>query len=201
MSASYIMLSAIITNMIIGAGEGIFKIYLSQGGSIEEIRISNTILEKKENLLITDSLNAEFIADAAVCNKMEIQAALLALEKAQTSEIKTFAAKLKDFHERSQNELKKLAFNKHLPFSDELSPHCKDDIGKLFKLNGQLFEKTYLNLVEENQKKSLAIYKKVITRSTDADIRAFAFSVIPELEAHNASVKLLNKTLRTTSKL
>jgi len=200
------MLSAVITNMIaIGANEGFFKIHLPNDRSAKEIKISSETKTlnafNKQKPLIADSVDTEFIADAAVCNRMEIQAALLALEKGQTTEVKAIATTLHEYHKKIGSELKKLANDKNYPYSDELSSHCKDDISKLFKLNGQLFEKTYLNLVEENHRKSLAIYKKVIAKSTDTGIRAFAFSVIPQLEAHNASVKLLNKTLRTTSKL
>ena len=151
-----------------------------------------------ENTRNIDSVSVEFLKEAAIYNKMEIQIGLLAQERVSDAEIKAFANKLVDYHKINGSKLANIASEKGIPYTEELSSHCKDDIAKLFKLKGFLFEKSYLNLVEENHRKSIAVYKKAATKSLDSKIRAFAASTIPDLEAHNGSAKLLNRSVRTS---
>jgi putative membrane protein len=150
---------------------------------------------------LTDSATAQFLRKALIYNRMEIQLALMGSKRAESMEVKNFAKKLLQYHEELNLKLRRLAAERKVMAKDELDEECKDHLDKIIRLRGALFERKYLGASEKNHKESLVIYKEAIEKSGDVNVKAFAATIIPFLETHNASLALLSKSVKQTSKL
>ncbi|WP_207420799.1 DUF4142 domain-containing protein [Desertivirga brevis] len=143
-----------------------------------------------------DSSRSEYLDELAAINKMGIQLALLARGRPVRQEVKMLANKSLQYHRKIGQELRQLAQSKRLAYQEKMLDDDKDAIGKLFRLKGALFERTFLNLASENQRKLLVLYKKAAEKTDDQELMKFVTTVSPELEAHNAAVKMLRTTIK-----
>lgn len=143
-----------------------------------------------------DSSRSEYLDELVAMNKMGIQLSLLARGRPVRQEVKMLANKSLQYHKKIDQELRQIAQSKQLTYQDKMIDDDKDAIGKLFKLKGSLFERFFLNLTSENQRKLLVLYKKAPEKTSDPELIKFATTVSPELEAHNTAVRLLRTTIK-----
>jgi len=171
------------------------------GDAASEMRFETRSRGTEKTRAMIDSVVSQFLREAFILNRMEIQLAMLATKKAEREEVKLFADKALAYHNRMGADLKKLADNNKISYKDELDGDCKDGIDKLSRISGPLFEKRYLTLSEDNHQKMLQIYRKTLPGLEDVRLKSFISSSIPFLETHNASLRLLIKSAKATSKL
>lgn len=102
---------------------------------------------RRAQTIAKDSLNAgdeKALTDLAQANINEIAAARIALNKAQTAEVKAFAQKMVDDHSSALTRVKAVAQQKGVKLPDEPDAKHKAMAGKLEKLSGDAFDQMYM---------------------------------------------------------
>jgi putative membrane protein len=126
----------------------------------------------------------QFIKAAYQYNLFEVKAGQLAQQKAQNQETKDFAQRLVERHQQAVDKLKKLADQKNVQVSDELSAPRQRMLDELSSLSGADFDKKFMNQQLRSHKRALAMYKEASEKNTDTEVKQYAQQTIDTLRQH-----------------
>jgi putative membrane protein len=167
---------------------------LTSGGS--QISVDTTaaafpVNEKGE--LSTES----FIQLAALAGTKEIELGKIASQKAQSDEVKSFAAMMISDHTTADAELKQLASTKSITItlkSDTLRPEQDYKLAakQLDLLSTDKFDRAYLTTMFDDHKRAVALFQ-LGAASKDTTVKAYAEKYLPKLRDHLAQVEKLIK--------
>ena len=138
----------------------------------------------------------EFVSDAGMDGMFEVQAGNLALQKAQSAEVKSFAQRMVTDHGAANVELAQLATTKGLAIPTELGGDAKSMYEHLNGLSGAEFDKSYMQHMVEGHNKDVAEFEKVSTTGSDADLKAWAGKTLPTLQQHQQLAKDISSKLK-----
>ena len=125
------------------------------------------------------------MSDMAIANMAEVETGKLALSKSQNAEVKTFAQQMIDDHGKALSELQTLAQQKGVTLPTELDAKHKAMAAKLERLNGEAFDKQYMQMAGlQDHKATHAKLEKISKTAKDPDVKAAAQKVIPTVEQH-----------------
>jgi putative membrane protein len=129
--------------------------------------------------------NAKFLVKAAEINLEEISLGKLAEEKSTHADVKALAKMMVTAHTKASEELKGLAAKKSISIPAENTQDIKDAYQKLSDKKDQKdFDKAYVDMMVDGHKNAITLFEKESTESSDADIKAWATSMLPELRKH-----------------
>ena len=129
--------------------------------------------------------NAKFLVKAAEINLEEISLGKLAEEKSTHADVKSLAKMMVTAHTKASEELKGLAAKKNISIPAENTQDIKDAYQKLSDKKDQKdFNKSYVDMMVDGHKNAITLFEKESTESSDADIKAWATSMLPELRKH-----------------
>jgi putative membrane protein len=128
----------------------------------------------------------EFASKAGMGGLFEVQAGNLAVQKASSAEVKSFAQRMVADHSRANDELSQLATTKGLALPTELDGDHKAALDHLNALSGAEFDKAYMTHMVEDHQKDVAEFEKASTSATDGDLRGWATSTLPVLREHHS---------------
>ena len=126
----------------------------------------------------------EFVSKAGMGGLFEVQAGNLALQKAQSAEVKAFAQRMVTDHGNANNELSQLATAKGIGLPTELGGDHEGAFEHLNSLSGTEFDKAYMKHMVEDHQKDTAEFEKASTTGTDADVKGWAGKTLPTLQEH-----------------
>jgi len=149
----------------------------------------------KDNLSGSDE---SFFTKAAEAGLAEIEGAKLAQQKASTSEVKDFAARMITDHTKVSEELKALAVKKGVTLPTEPSLIQKGEIKALSLLDDKFDENYVDRMAVSAHESTITLFKDTVKDSEDADIKAFAQKTLPALESHLDMAKKLHPTVSKT---
>jgi putative membrane protein len=133
---------------------------------------------------------ALFVDKAGRSGAFEIEASKLALSKATSGEVKTFAGRMVDDHTRVANELRQAAGGLSVPAEPDAAQRAKIDA--LSNANGADFDRSYANEVGvAAHEEAVALFDDYARNGTDANLKAFAEKTLPALRDHLAMAKQL----------
>ena len=138
----------------------------------------------------------EFVSKAGMAGLYEVQAANLALQKAQSAEVKAFAQRMVTDHSQANAELSRLATTKGLALPTELDGEPESAVEHLATLSGAEFDKAYMQHMVPDHEKTIAEFDRASTTATDADVKAFAGKTLPVLRQHLQMAKDVSSKLR-----
>ena len=144
--------------------------------------------EPKKELAENDR---NFVETAAKAGMAEVELSNMALTKAKKQTIKDFAQKMVDQHGKANEELTALASSKGatMPTAIDQPEQAKKD--ELDKLTGSKFEKRYVQIMLDDHKKAVALFKDWSQSGTDPELKDWAAKTLPALEEHLAHVEHL----------
>lgn len=142
--------------------------------------------------LLIDDDTKEFFDAAASANMLEVEASKLALQRAESPEVKTFAEQMVKDHTKAAEELKALAQKKgvtvptammtrHQAMYDEL----KDE------KTAKEFEEAYGEAMVASHKEAVTLFDEVADDGKDAEVKTFAAKMLPKLQSHGGMAKEL----------
>ncbi|MGN6645622.1 MAG: DUF4142 domain-containing protein [Cytophaga sp.] len=132
-----------------------------------------------------DEKNAKFLVKAAEINLEEISLGKLAEEKSTNADVKELAKMMVTAHKKALEDLKGLAGKKNISIPTEDTQDVIDAHTKLSEKTEQKdFNKAYVDKMVDGHKDAVELFEKESTESSDADIRAWATSMLPELRKH-----------------
>lgn len=165
----------------------------------------------------------KFIKDAAKGGMMEVQMGKLAVQKAQSAQVKQYGQRLIDDHTKANTELKQIAATKGvtLPESHEGITSDTDttdrtqvreksdsdhDLGfwdrramkKLEGLSGTEFDREFIKMAVSDHQKDVKEFEKASKDLDDSDLKAFAAKVLPKLQEHLSQAQTLEASIGST---
>jgi len=128
--------------------------------------------------------DSKFLVDVAEINLKEIKLGQLAQQTSMNSDVKELGKMMETAHSKCMNTLTILAKKKAIAIPTVLTENGNDAYKKLSKVSGTSFDKEYCDMMINGHKAAIAEFEKVIKETTDADIKQFATSTLPELQSH-----------------
>jgi putative membrane protein len=127
----------------------------------------------------------KMMRDLAEANLAEIETGKMALEKSQNDQVKAFAQKMIDDHTQSQKELEQLAQQKGVTLPTETDMKHKAAAKALSALEGDKFDKMYMNQVGvRDHKNTHQLLSKAQKNAKDLDLKAMAAKTAPIVHNH-----------------
>jgi|APTNR8051073442_1049403.scaffolds.fasta_scaffold13180_1 putative membrane protein len=148
-----------------------------------------------------NNADERFIQDEAAAGGYLVKLAKLASEKAKREDVKVFAGMLAADHTKANAELATLAASKGVELSSEPIAKYGDMQDKLERTSGADFDGEFLSMVVSAHEKCLKNFKEASTDAADVDLKAWAATMVPGLQAHLEKAEELNsvKTTKTRS--
>jgi putative membrane protein len=141
-----------------------------------------------------DKADKNFIEKAAAGGMLEVQWGRLAESKAQSPEVKAYAATLVKDHSAANDELKALAQSKGVSIPTALPKHEQGQLDKLGKAKN--FDHEFLEENVDDHKKDVKDFEKASQGAKDPEVKAFAAKTLPTLKSHLQQAESLQKSLK-----
>lgn len=139
----------------------------------------------QENLTdVAAEHDAMFLVEAAGINSQEIALGKLAKEKSKNSSVKELAQMMIDDHTKTFGDLKALAARKSITLPEPIADSAIENYNDLSKNASKVFDKAYCDEMINGHKKAIEKFEYASNNATDADIKAWAASVLPALKMH-----------------
>ena len=146
--------------------------------------------DKFDNKLEKD---ADFAVKAAEDNMLEIRLAQLAETNASSGEVKSFAKGIIADHNKTNEELQKLAMEKNITLPASLSDKSQKRYDEIAGKTGHEFDETFSDYMVKDHKECVKNFKEEAEDGNDPDIKAFAARNVATLEHHQAMAEDLEK--------
>jgi len=125
-----------------------------------------------------------FVRGAASAGMLEVQSAKLALQKAQRPEVKEFAQKIIDDHQKANQRLMQIAQSKQLQIPREMKAGDRGQLQDLQQLDGQQFEDAYVIDQVADHVKAVLKFRNCSQKLQDPELKQFAEQQLPGLQQH-----------------
>lgn len=133
-----------------------------------------------------------FLKQAAQNGHAEVEGSKLAVSKASTEPVKSFARKMVDDHTKTNNELAALAASKGVEAPTEPSLAQKAKLKLLSAADGVDFDRDYADsLGVKAHEDTIELFQRAATGAKDAEVKAFAAKTLPALKQHLEMAKEL----------
>jgi putative membrane protein len=151
--------------------------------------------QPKTDTAMTKVDKTTFVNTAASAGKFEIDSSKLALDKATSNDVKTFARMMIKDHTKAGKRLMAIVKKEGgMPPSETLAPADADAMKQLNAASGADFDKTYVSLQEKAHMDAVALFKNYSADPDDKRLGRFAKRTLPTLEMHLDHVKKLSAT-------
>lgn len=138
---------------------------------------------------LTDKKLATDIANGGV---YEVQAAQVAVKRAQNAGVKTYAEMLLKDHKKANAEFEKLAASKSMELPRELPHEQRGRVQGFERHDSATFDKDFLQKVGlDDHAKDIELLEKTSDTATDIELKAFAKKTLPVLKHHRAEAEKL----------
>ena len=132
-----------------------------------------------------DRADRDFMEKAAHSGFAEVESSKLAIEKATSPEIKTFAEQMVKDHTQTNEELAALAQARGVKLPDGPSMTQKGKMKLLSTADGADFDRRYAESMGiEAHRDTIELFEKASRNAKDAEIKAFAAGKLPALRHH-----------------
>ncbi len=145
------------------------------------------------------------IARLAQGDRMEVQAARLAMGKATGPALRAFARELADNHSAEEADARKLAQRLKLTetpaATDSTKTHQEALVARLTALpKGLGFDTTYVRHLIDGHTAMLKDAKAMEGKASNAEVKKLIQAAIPELERHRSRARTLERLLKPAAK-
>jgi putative membrane protein len=138
-------------------------------------------------------LDKDFLVKVASCNNAEIEISKMAERRTNSAEIKNFANMIQRDHKEAYDKLGQLIKNRNVGVAAGLEPSTREEIKRLGKLEGNNFDRAFLDHMIREHKKAITIFENQASNGKEADIRNYAKELLPDLRKHLKKAEELAK--------
>jgi putative membrane protein len=138
---------------------------------------------------------ADFVKHAIRGDISEIRLGELAEQKAQSQTVRQFGSLLREDHTKAQAQAEQLANNLHVKVQAEPTAGAKKEMDKLKGLEGQKFDREFLNYMIEDHQKDISEFKEAV-HSDNSRIAQMARETLPVLRKHLQTAEQAKKELK-----
>jgi putative membrane protein len=134
-----------------------------------------------------------FARKVAGANAFEIQSSELAQDRAQSSEVKSFAKQMITDHTKIGEDFKSLLQSANIPLPPErLDAKQKAALLKLKKAKGPAFDRAYMSAQLAGHKQAVALVGKYAKSGRTPQFKELAQKTLPTLEQHLSEITELS---------
>ncbi|HYH07673.1 MAG TPA: DUF4142 domain-containing protein [Thermoanaerobaculia bacterium] len=138
----------------------------------------------------------EFAEKAARMGMAEVQLATNVSNRAASPDVRAFAQKMLEDHNRSNQELTALASQKGIDPPADLDPEHKALDEELAKLTGAALDKRYMEAMVKDHATASQEFEAASQQLADADLKAWAAKTVPVLHQHHQMADDIMKKLQ-----
>jgi putative membrane protein len=124
-----------------------------------------------------------FMESASHGNLREIALGQLAMKRAQSDPVKTYAAKVVADHTKAEDGLKALAAKRDVKLSTKVDT-SKTPMARLESAPADKFDAEYLDYIIKEHEKDVAEFKHQSEAAADPDLKVWVIKTLPMLEHH-----------------
>lgn len=139
----------------------------------------------------------DFMKEVAKANQLEIDAAKLGQDKAQSPDVKEFAAQLEQDHSEALNELRRVAIDTSVVLETERAEKASAQ-NKFGNQTGRAFDRAWLQSMIEDHQKDIADFERQANNAT-GELKEFIDKTLPVMREHLQKAEQLEKTLDNSS--
>src|SRR3954469_21836837 len=134
---------------------------------------------------------SNFAKKVASANTFEIQSSELAKDRAQSSEVKSFADQMIADHTKAGEDFKAAvqAANVSPPPAEEPDAKQKATLTKLRNAQGAAFDKAYVSAQVAAHREAVSLFRSYAKNGRTAPLKEFAQNTLPTLEHHLTMVQ------------
>ena len=136
-----------------------------------------------------------FVKKAISGNFNEIDASKMALQKSQNDQVKQFAQKMIDDHQKMLDDLHALAGQENIKFKDEPTGEGKKMAAKLNGLSGAEFDKAYVDGMVKDHKGDVKDFQTEISMGKDQPTKDAAQKSLPVIQDHLQMIEGIQKSM------
>ena len=130
------------------------------------------------------AMDTDFVQKAAMGGMAEVEASQVAQDKASKDSVKQFSAKMITDHTKANDELKQIATGKGMTLPAAPDAAHQKAKAKLSAMSGTGFDKAYKAQMVADHQKTVALFQKESSSGKDAELKAFATKMLPDLKEH-----------------
>jgi putative membrane protein len=131
----------------------------------------------------------KFLKEAADHNLAEVQLGKLASERAQSDDVKKFAKRMVDDHQKAYDEVKQLAQSKNVQVPSEVSAAKKKEHDRLARMQGAEFDRAYMQMMVREHNHDVKTFQDKSKNAKDADVKNWVGQTLPTLQDHQQMAK------------
>lgn len=131
-----------------------------------------------------------FFSKAAISGLAEVAEGQLAQQQSQAPDVQTFGKQMVQDHGTVNEQLKTLAAKKGVTLGTAPDAEHREALDKLRSKSGKDFDSAYAKQEVSDHEDAISLFKKA-SKSSDAEIAAFAQKVLPTLQHHLDMAKQL----------
>lgn len=136
---------------------------------------------------------SSFLQQAAEGNVAETELAEVAQERAASEDVKMLSRRIQSDHELANERLESIAEEKDADLPDEPSEQHQQLNERLSELEGEKFDRQYLQTMIEEHKKTIQQFEQQAKTAQDPQVRQYAEQTLPALRSHLEEAQLIQK--------
>lgn len=140
------------------------------------------------------SQDRKFVEAAGAAGAAEVEMARVAIERADSSDVKSFASRMASDHEQAGNDLGKIAARKGATVDEKMSAKDQAELDRLRELQGESFDREYVKSQLAAHRAAVALFEGQAKNGSDSELKQFAASTLPTLQDHLQLVQQLAKS-------
>lgn len=138
--------------------------------------------------------DARFLQAASASGTFEVEAAELAQQRAESSEVKAYAAKMREQHRAMNGDLKTLALRKQVTLPDQPGEPDRGTLEELRNRTGADFDVVYAQKAAvDAHVMANRLYETAARQSEDPEVRDFAVRSLPGVAERLAMGRALQR--------
>lgn len=138
---------------------------------------------------------ASCIKEAAQMNAATIKFAQLASEKAESSELKQFSAKLEKDHTKAQEKLETIAKKHNVTLPTSLDAKCQEELTRLKAFSGEEFDKEFAKGALQGHAAAINKLREASVQVTDTDVSQYAKDMLAQVKEHQEKAREVAKSV------
>jgi putative membrane protein len=142
-----------------------------------------------------DTAVVNFVTNATKAGLMEVNSGKLATKKGKSAQVKKFGAQMITDHSKANAELATIVTAKKWNIAQP-SPTLVAPDAMLSKSDGNDFDRSYVNMMVKDHKKTIALFEHAASSSPDTHIKAFAIKTLPVLKHHYLEIQKIGDKLQ-----
>ena len=142
------------------------------------------------------SSDSQFLIKAAQGNMAEVALGKLALQNAQSDDVKKFGQRMVDDHTKAEQDLEGVASKNNWTLPSDVNAMQKGEQQRMEKLKGAEFDRAYMQMMVKDHVKDVVEFRKEANSTmANSDLRDYAKRTYPVLDDHLTNAKAVNDSL------